>query len=107
MLQEGGAVAHVISKQRLRAFWEHNRDARKELEDWYKAACKAQWVGLADVRRAFPDADQVGRCLVFNIRGNKYRLIVRATYNWKRLYVRNILTHKDYDKRLWLKSCSD
>ena len=100
-------VAHVIAKLRLRTFWEQRRDAQTELEAWYKAARKARWNGLADVRRAFPKADQVGRCLVFNICGNKYRLIVRVTHDWKRLYVRDILTHKDYDKQTWLKSCSD
>jgi mRNA interferase HigB len=100
-------VAHVIAKPRLREFWEHNRDAQKELEDWYKAARKALWTNLADVRMAYPKADQVGRCLIFNICGNKYRLIIRATRNWKRLYVRYVLTHRDYDKRAWLESCSE
>jgi mRNA interferase HigB len=99
-------MAHVIAKSRLRAFWERNRDAQKELEFWYKVAHKASWTKLADVRSAYPSADQVGRCLIFNICGNKYRLIVRSTPNWKRLYVRYVLTHKDHDKRTWLASCS-
>ncbi len=49
----------------------------------------------------FPSADRYGHCLVFNIRHNRYRLIVRPSANWKRLYVRHILTHKDYDKDVW------
>jgi mRNA interferase HigB len=100
-------VAHVIAKPRLREFWEHNRDAQKELENWYKTARKAHWTSLTDLRIANPKADQVGRCLIFNICGNKYRLIVRVTQNWKRLYVRHVLTHKDYDKQAWRTSCSD
>ncbi len=68
---------------------------------------KAQWTNLTDLRIAYPKADQVGRCLIFNVCGNKYRLIVRVTQNWKRLYVRHVLTHKDYDKQAWLIGCSD
>src|SRR5438067_11940322 len=100
-------MAHVISKPRLRRFWEKHRDAQQELQDWFKAARKARWASLADVRKPFPSADQVGRCLIFNVCGNKYRLIVRTTRNWKRLYVRHVLTHKDYDKQEWKKSCLD
>jgi mRNA interferase HigB len=97
---------HVISKKRLQSFWENRRDAQKELEAWYKVARKARWIGLADVRMAFPKADQVGTCLVFNICGNKYRVIARASRNWKTLYVRYVLTHKKYDRRAWLESCT-
>ena len=97
---------HVISKKRLLEFWEHHRDAQKELEAWYKVARKARWGALADVRMALPKADQVGRCLIFNICGNKYRVIVRASPSWKTLYVRYVLTHKEYDRRAWLESCS-
>ena len=98
---------HVISKRRLQAFWEHNRDAQRELEAWYKVARKARWIGLPDVRMAFPKADQVGRCLIFNICGNKYRMIARASASWKTLFVRYVLSHKEYDRRTWLESCSE
>jgi mRNA interferase HigB len=97
---------HVIAKAKLRAFWERHHDAKKELEAWYKVAGKTPWRKLGDVRTAFPKADQVGRCLIFNICGNKYRLIARASANWKTLFVRYILTHKDYDRQTWLESCS-
>ena len=100
-------MAHVISKPRLRAFWEKHRDAQGELEEWFKVARKARWGQLADVRMQFPSADQVGRCLVFNICHNKYRLIVRRSQNWKHLAVRHILTHKDYDRNQWKQSCTD
>jgi len=99
-------VAHVISKVRLRAFWEKHRDAEKELATWFKSARKARWAILADVRVPFPTADQVGTCLVFDNCHNDYRLIVRPSRNWKRLYVRHVLTHKDYDKGQWKKGCT-
>jgi len=100
-------VAHVIAKPRLRAFWEKHRDAQKELEAWFKSARKARWMCLADVRVPFPSADQVGRCLIFDVCHNRYRLIVRATRNWKRIYVRHVLTHNDYDKGQWKKGCTE
>jgi mRNA interferase HigB len=100
-------MAHVIAKPRLRAFWEEHRDAQAHLEAWYKVARKAQWTCLADLRTTFPTADQVGRCLIFDICGNKYRLIVRPTRNWRRLYIRCILIHKEYDRGKWKKDCSD
>jgi mRNA interferase HigB len=57
------------------------------------------------VREPFPDADQVGRCVVFNICRNDYRLIVSVSRNWKRIYVMSVLTHKDYSKNTWKKDC--
>jgi mRNA interferase HigB len=99
-------VAHVISKARLREFWEKHRDAQKELEAWFKAARKARWTCLADARVPFPGVDQVGRCIIFDVCHNKYRLIVRTTRNWKRLYVRHALTHRKYDMAEWKKDCT-
>jgi mRNA interferase HigB len=99
-------VAHVISKKRLRVFWEKHREAQQELQAWLKSARKAHWMHLADVRVPFPRADQVGSCLIFDICHNKYRLIVRPSRNWKRLYVRHVLTHKDYEMGQWKQSCT-
>jgi mRNA interferase HigB len=104
---QGGAMAHVISKRRLRQFWQKHHDAEKDLMAWYKAACKAPWTTIAEVRELFPTADQVGRCLVFNIRHNRYRLVVRMSRNWRRIWVRQVLTHKDYDKDEWKQDCAE
>jgi len=98
-------VAHVISKRPLRAFWTKHRDAEKELAAWFKIARRATWTKIAEVRELFPDADQVGRCIVFNICHNDYRLIVSVSRNWKRIYVLDVLTHKDYSKNTWKKDC--
>jgi mRNA interferase HigB len=56
---------------------------------------------FADVRRVFPGADQVGRFTVFNVGGNKARLIAAIHYNRKRLYIRQVLTHAEYDRGIW------
>lgn len=98
---------HVISKKRLREFWQNHGDAERDLVAWFKVARKARWHRIADVRVPFRHADQVGRCIVFNIRGNRYRLIVRVTRNWRRIYVRHVLTHKDYDRETWKADCAE
>ena len=61
------------------------------------------WKKFADVRQFFGSADQVGKFVVFNIAGNKYRLIVVIHYDRQRCYVRHILTHKEYDPGKWNK----
>lgn len=58
---------------------------------------------LEDVRADFPAADQVGRVLVFNVRWNALRLIVTVDYPTKRLFVKALLTHKEYDRKEWMK----
>ncbi len=60
---------------------------------------------LSDVRLNFRDADQVGRVLIFNIRRNLYRLIVRVDYRSKVVMVKDLLTHKEYDRKAWTKWC--
>jgi mRNA interferase HigB len=95
----------VISKKKLREFWEQHRDAETPLNQWHRAATKAVWRSIADVKVAFPHADAVYNCTVFNIGGNKYRLIVEIKYNKQVIYVKHALTHKDYDKGAWKKDC--
>jgi mRNA interferase HigB len=95
----------VISKRRLRELWEQHADSGKPLQAWHKVAKSATWGSLVEVRRTYPQADPVGRCTVFNIGGNKYRLIVRIDYEWQTIYVRWVLTHKEYDKDDWRSDC--
>lgn len=96
---------HVISRRVLKEFWERCPDAEQPLRDWFKIASKAQWNNLAETRRDYPHADLVGACTVFNIGGNKYRLVTAIIYQIKRVYVRNVLTHSEYNKDLWKKDC--
>lgn len=78
-------------------------DVVEESLAWFKAAQAAKWNSLQDVRATFPDADQVGSVLIFNIRGNRYRLIVFARFAKQKLYVKALLTHKEYDRKEWMK----
>lgn len=83
----------------LRKFWEAGHaDAQTPLRLWYRIADRADWSGFADVRRDFQSVDAVGDRLIFNIGGNKYRLIVRVGYPARDLYVRWIGTHAEYDR---------
>jgi mRNA interferase HigB len=95
----------VISKRALREFWRQHPDSEGPLRDWFKITSKAQWNNLAEARRDYPHADLVGSCTVFNIAGNKYRLITAIIYSIKRVYVRNLLTHAGYSRGIWKKDC--
>lgn len=96
---------HVISKKKLREFWEKWPDAQLPLDNWYRIANKATWQSIADVKIVFPHADAAYECTVFNVGGNKYRLIVKIRYDRQVIYVKHVLTHKDYDKGAWKKDC--
>lgn len=97
----------VIAMSGLREFWQAGHtDAEKPLRDWYRIASKAVWRSLDDVRRIYPHADGVkvasGRnVVVFNIGGNKYRLIVDVLYQVQVAYVCMVMTHAEYDKDRW------
>lgn len=92
---------HVISKKKLRDFWHRHPKARSPLEAWYQVAKHAEWESVADVRRTFGSADPVGRFVVFDIGGNKYRLIAAIHFNRGKLFVRHVLTHAEYDEGQW------
>ena len=89
---------HIISQKMLRTFWADHPPAESPLRAWYKAVSRAVWADFAEVRALYPHADQVGKFTVFNIGGNKYRLVAAVHYRGKRIYVRFIGTHRDYEK---------
>ena len=95
---------NVISKRGLAKLAESNqldKGTRTELDEWYRAARTASWRNLMDVQAALPATDQVGRVLVFDIRHNRYRLITRVDFRKQKLYVKAVLTHKEYDRKEW------
>lgn len=92
---------HIITESRLREFWRIYPDSESSLRSWYKLTKQANWLNLVEIRRVFPAADLVGNLTVFNISGNKYRLIAKINYKVKRVYIRAILTHKEYDEQKW------
>ena len=79
---------HIITKRRLQEFWEEHPLAEKPLRAWYVHAKQARWHNFSEVGQDFSAADQVKRLTVFNIGGNKYRLIVRIEYARQKMYIR-------------------
>ncbi len=96
---------HIISKPRLREFWLQNSDAEVPLLTWYEQSKKADWKNITETRKMFLHADSVGECTVFNIGGNKYRLITKINYKTKVIYICFVLTHFEYDKDKWKEDC--
>jgi len=95
----------VISKRRLREFWQRNPDAETPLRVWYSVSRRVIWRNPAEMKRDFPSADLVGKCTVFNIKGNDYRLIVKIEYAKQTIYIKHVLSHKEYDKEKWKDGC--
>jgi len=71
---------------------------------WYGVTKRAAWTHIDDVRQDFPHADAAGIFTVFNVSGNKYRLVTVIKYRWQVVYVRNVLTHAEYGKGKWRES---
>jgi len=88
----------VIAKKVLRKYWEWQNDAEYQLKAWYKEAAKAKWKSPSDIKSEFPKANilNCGR-VVFNICGNKYRLIVKINFERQWIFIRFIGTHNEYD----------
>jgi len=93
---------HVISKRKLREFRSVHHDAETPFDRWFDIAEEADWQSFEDIRAEFGRrADRYGKFLIFDIGGNKYRLIVAAHFNRGILYVRHVLTHAEYDDGDW------
>ncbi len=92
---------HIITKKRLKDFWEKHPNAESGLRYWHKIASESQWQHLNDVRQSFPHADTVGQLTVFNICGNNCRLITKIVFPQGKVYIRAVLTHAEYDKGDW------
>jgi len=91
----------IITKKRLLDFIKTHPDAKEPLFSWYRIVEKRDFIHFADLRSVFRLADVVGKFTVFNVGGNKYRLIVVIHYNRKIVYIRHILTHSEYDAGKW------
>jgi mRNA interferase HigB len=95
----------VLTKRPIREFWEKYPDAETALLNWYRITKKADWANLVDVRKDFSHADSAGVCTIFNIGGNKYRLVAKIYYPSKKVLIRFVLTHAEYDKRIYEDDC--
>lgn len=94
---------HVITRKRLNEFADKQPASRSSLAHWYQLVRHNNFANFADLRKTFPSADQVGKLTIFNIGGNKVRLIAAIHYNRRRIYIRAVLTHAEYDEQRWRK----
>lgn len=93
---------HVISRKALQQFWLQYPDSQPSLSRWYKIVEQNNFASFSEVRLTFPSADKVGNLIVFNISGNKYRLIASIHFNRSKVYIRYVLTHAEYDRGAWI-----
>ena len=84
---------HVITRKRLNEFAEKYPETKTALAQWYRLVKKTDFASFAELRAVLPSVDQVSKLTVFNIGGNKVRLIAAVHYNRKKVYIRAVLTH--------------
>jgi mRNA interferase HigB len=89
---------NVIAVRTLREFWTSHPDAEGPLQAWYAEATAADWAKPQDIKDRFPSADFVGDRVVFNLKGNTYRLIVAVYFPGRIMFIKFIGTHAEYDK---------
>lgn len=94
------AAMQIIARRTLKDFWARHNQAEAPLTAWYLAVSKADWRGPSDVKAMFgASVDFVGdNRVIFDIAGNKYRLVVHVAYRFRRVLVKFVGTHKDYDR---------
>lgn len=92
---------HMISHKALREFARKHADSKTPLDVWFHTMSKNRFESFNALRKIFPSADKVGDVIVFNIGGNKYRLVASIHFNRQKVYVRHILTHEEYNRGTW------
>jgi mRNA interferase HigB len=89
----------IISRKALREFWEIYADSQQALQAWYADVKRADWQSPAEIKAVYRNASIVANNrVVFNIKGNKYRLVVAIRYEYRLVYIRFVGTHQKYDK---------
>lgn len=95
----------IISKRALREFWLENDRTKDVLEDWYRTVKEADWRNFADLRQTFRHADIFGDCTIFDVGGNKLRIIAKVRYQKYKVFISFVLHHSEYDKGAWKNVC--
>lgn len=89
----------IVAKSTLREFWEKYPDAEQYLKSWYETAMNANWKTPSDIRKSYTNASILKNSrMVFNVKGNTYRLVVKINFEMQWIFIRFIGTHNDYDK---------
>lgn len=96
-----GFGMHVIAKPVLVEFWTKHLASEKPLRAWYQVMESELFNDFNHLKTVFASADYVDGLTIFDIGGNKYRLIASIHYNRRKVYIRNVLTHAEYDRNNW------
>lgn len=89
----------IIAKKTLRDFWEKHADCEQQLKSWFQEADEAKWESPNAIKVNYPSASILAdNRVVFNIKGNKYRLIVKINYDYQMVWIRFVGTHAEYNK---------
>lgn len=92
---------HIITRKRLNEFAAKYPETTNALASWYSLMKQRNFSSIEEIRELFPSADKVGKLTVFNIGGNKVRLVAAIHYNRNKIYIRAVLTHNEYDAGKW------
>ena len=96
---EYNVTMRIIARRTLREFWETHPDARQALQAWYADVKRADWKTPAEIKSIYRNASFIANNrVVFNVKGNQYRLIVAVQYQHGIVYIRFVGTHQDYDR---------
>jgi mRNA interferase HigB len=96
----------IIKPLAVKSYYEKHRDAESWLKGWLVVARAAKWQSLNDVRKTYKKADMAkvesgSTATIFDVKGDQYRLIVSIHYNTQRIYIRDFMTHAEYNNQLW------
>ncbi len=92
---------HIITQKRIWDAKIKHPEAASALDGWYRVMKKNQFFGFSEMKRSFNSLDKVNDFYIFDIGGNKLRLIANIHFNRQKIYIRYVLTHKEYEKGTW------
>lgn len=100
----------IITERKLREFWQTKTGAEKirrenVMREWIKVTRAADWQNFSDLKNTFNSSDTYKNCTIFDVGGNKYRIIAKVEYKKHIVFIRFVLTHKEYDEKKWQSDC--
>jgi len=95
----------IITERKLKEFWTENEVAETVLRDWIRTVRFADWKTSADVKKTFNSVNVYKNCPIFDVGGNKYRIIAKVEYQMHLVFIRFVLNHSEYDEKKWQSDC--
>jgi mRNA interferase HigB len=93
----------IISKRPLREFWQRHPESQTVINEWFRKASQTTAISFPSLRETFGSADYVDGYTLFDVGGNKYRIAAVIHYDKQRMYIRQVMTHAEYDRNDWRK----